>query len=62
MSYTGWGVFNIPVTITFSKELGIEPITLDHMLSFDGAGACNIIEVPIERKTALKLKLRLPDN
>ena len=23
MSYNGWGVFNIPVTITFKKELGM---------------------------------------
>ena len=26
MSYNGWGVFNIPVTITFKKELGIPPM------------------------------------
>ena len=39
ITYKGWGYFNVPITIYWSKHTGIkEPLELDHMLSFNGNG------------------------
>ena len=33
-----WGYFDLPITVHFHKHLGIEPLVVDHELSFQGAG------------------------
>ena len=39
ITYRGWGYFNVPITIYWSKQSGIkEPMELNHMLCFEGNG------------------------
>ena len=38
ISTKGWGYFDLPMTIYFKKSLGLEPVTIEHELCFDGDG------------------------
>ena len=39
LSYIGWGTFDVPITIYWKKNIGMEEsLTIDHYLSFDGEG------------------------
>ena len=59
MGFTGWGTFEIPVTIHFRRELCLEPakrtIKLNHMLSFEGNGKWRSINMPLKKTVAIKL-------
>ena len=46
----GWGFFNIPMTIFFTKSLKKEEITIDHMLSFDGNGKSRVVNILMNKK------------
>lgn len=52
----GWGTFDIPITVTFTKESGIvDPLTINHELSFDGNGKWRRIVYNVNKKKILPL-------
>lgn len=53
ISCTGWGIFLIPITIEWNKELGLENTKVNHMLSFAENGDRSTFEVVID-KTLIK--------
>ena len=59
MAFTGWGTFDIPVTINFRRELCLPPekrnLHLDHYLSFDGNGKWRTVNFPLKKTVAIKL-------
>ena len=51
ITYVGWGYFEVPMTIYFRKGTGIkEPVTINHMLSFDGNGKWRDVTIKINAK------------
>ena len=42
---TGWGWFELPITINFKKETGIQPVTVNHKLEFANGGEARSIKV-----------------
>ena len=57
MSYKGWGEFEVPTTIYFKKEIGLEPLELEHELVFEGNGKWRFVSVTIPKTLAAKLKI-----
>lgn len=59
---TGWGTFNVPVTIHFRRECGMPPeqrkMELDHNLSFEGAGKWRTIPILIKKTAAKKMGIK----
>ena len=59
MAFTGWGTFDIPITIHFKRELCLEPenrrMELDHELSFEGNGKWRSVNMPLKKTVAIKL-------
>ena len=38
LSSVGWGYFDIPITIFWTEETGLKPLSVNHELCFDGKG------------------------
>ena len=59
MGFKGWGVFEIPITIYFRRELCLPPeqrsFKLSHYLSFDGNGKWRSVNIPLKKTVAIKL-------
>ena len=62
IAFTGWGTFNVPVTIHFRRDLFSAPeqrrLQLDHQISFDGAGKWRTINLPIKKTVAKKMGIK----
>ena len=51
MTYNGWGTFDVPITIFWSRGSGIsQNLEVDHYLSFDGAGSWKTVKVQFNQK------------
>ena len=50
ITYSGWGYFDLPVTIYFKKETGLEPMSVEFELNFDDNGAWRDYKTRISRK------------
>lgn len=44
---SGYGTFEIPITIFFNPETGLSPLTVNHMLDFKGDGKWKDLEFEI---------------
>ena len=50
ITYTGWGYFEVPMTIYWRKISGKkESLTIDHMLNFDGKGKWKQVTIPFDK-------------
>ena len=47
MTYNGVAPFLVKITIVFKRGLGMQNITLTHMLNFEGRGEWNTIKLPM---------------
>ena len=58
ITYSGWGVLTIPVTIYFKKELKLpkSELTILHSVSFDGPGAWKQIGMHVPKIALQNLK------
>ena len=55
---TGWGYFNIPITVHFNKkEIDSDPIVLNHIVRFEEGGEKKIIVLNLKKKIE---ELKLP--
>ena len=52
---TGWGYFDIPITIYFTKETGLAPLSVYHSLSFDNGGEWQDFEFDISESYMKKV-------
>ena len=63
MAFTGWGTFDIPVTIFFKRELCLPPeqrkLELNHYLCFDGNGKWKNVVMPLKKTIAIRLGIPL---
>ena len=50
LSYTTWGYFEMPITITFLPQLEIDPITIDHEICFENGGEWKTISISISEE------------
>jgi len=57
LSTTGWGTFDLPITIHWSKASGLSdlPQTIDHHLSFNGEGKWKTITLKIGKEKLIKI-------
>ena len=47
LTKTGYGSFEIPITIFFTPETGLAPLTVNHMLDFKNDGNWKDLEFDI---------------
>ena len=66
MTFTGWGTFDIPITIHFKRELCLEPenrkMDLNHYLCFNGNGKWRSVNLPIKKTVAIKLGIPIQNS
>jgi len=47
LTRAGYGMFQIPITIFWTPETGLSPLTVNHMLEFKGDGLWRDLEFDI---------------
>ena len=55
----GWGYFELPMVLTFQDYLGKDPVTVEHILCFEGRGDTRTINISFSKsklQEALSLK------
>ena len=48
LSRLGWGYFPIQMVVEYQPEVGIKPMTMEHMLCFDGKGKTQSVLIEAE--------------
>ena len=62
MKYTGWGIFDIPITIYWKHGTGMNPreSNYEHCLCFDGAGEWKTTTISLPKTNAQNLGIKIP--
>ena len=50
----GWGIFEIPIKITWKRWLKMPPTEMTHMLSFEGNGSHKSFVIKVDKKLLQK--------
>ena len=60
LTYNGWGTFDIPMTLYWTKESGLKGhLEVDHYLFFDGPGKWKTVKVQFSRTKLKAIKFPL---